>query len=211
MILQQSLNQAWTPWFYGKLDTRDYKQIKWLNDKYILLYGVIIAGFMLLAPDVIYLFTEKSYWPCLYSLIPLAISIFAELLYSIPTSVEYYNKKTKYIMTATLITVALNILLDIIFIKIFGYHGAAYATSMSKLVLFLMHLHFSRKLDSNEMFSRKVVVISVLALCILNALIVLTLDIWFLRYIILILMLFPVSYYLLKNRTVLTSKLRDNS
>lgn len=209
MVLQQSLHQAWTPWFYGKLDAKDYSQIRWLNDRYIILYGVIIAGFMLLAPDVIHLFTEQSYWPCIYSLVPLAISIFAELMYSIPTSVEYYNKKTTYIMKATLITVVLNLLLDVLFIKLFGYHGAAYATAISKIILFLMHLYFSRKLDQNAMFSWKVAMPSFAALAVLNVVVVTTINIIFIRYTILIAILIPAGWYMMKNKTALLGKLRE--
>lgn len=209
MVLQQSFSQAWTPWFYGKLDAKDYKQIRWLNDRYILLYGVIIAGFMLVAPDVIHIFTEQSYWPCIYSLVPLAISVFAELMYSIPTCVEYYNKKTTYIMTATLITVVLNIILDVIFIKIFGYHGAAYATVLSKIILFLMHFYFSKKLDQNTMFSGKVAVMSFVLLAVLSVIIVNTIDLIVLRYGIMIGIMIPAGLYTIKNKNVLLSKIRE--
>jgi len=209
MVLQQSFNQAWTPWFYGKLEAKDYKQIRWLNDRYIVLYGVIIAGFMILGPDVIRLFTEKSYWSCIFSLLPLAISVFAELIYSIPVSVESYNKKTTYIMTATLITVVINIVLDVFFIKTFGYHGAAYATALSKLILFLIHVHFSRKLDKNAMFSGKVVVLCILVLAMLNIVIITTMDLVFIRYIILATVMILAGWYTIKNREAMLSKLRE--
>ena len=209
MVLQQSLSQAWTPWFYGKLDAKDYEQIRWLNNRYIVLYSIIIAGFMLLAPDVIHLFTEQSYWPCVYSLVPLAISVFAELMYSIPTSVEYYNKRTTYIMTATLITVVLNIFLDVVFIKLFGYHGAAYATALSKVILFLMHLQFSRKLDKNALFSGMVAVICFAMLSLLTITIVNTIDLFVIRYAILISMLIPAGWYTIKNKDLLISKIKE--
>ena len=210
MVLQQSLHQAWTPWFYGKLETKDYKQIQWLNDRYIMLYGVIIGGFMLISPDIIHMFTERNYWPCVYSLVPLSIGVFAELLYGIPASVEYYNKKTTYIMTATLITVILNILLDILFIKTIGYHGAAYATAFSKIFLFLLHLHFSRKLDRNEIFSKQVVIISIGALALLNAITVMLEDNMIIRYGVLILLVIPVAVYLLKKRKIIFNQMKEN-
>lgn len=209
MILQQSLAQAWTPWFYGKLDAKEYNQIRWLNNRYIILYGAVIAAFMLLAPDVIHIFTEKSYWASVYSLLPLAISVFAEMLYSIPTSVEYYNKKTKYIMTATVITVAINIVLDILFIWMFGYIGAAYATAISKMILFLMHYYFSRKLDKNRLFDGKVVVISIAFLAVLNVLTIFAINNSIVRFIILLSILIPVGWYAWRKKTLLLQKLRE--
>ena len=208
LVLQQSLQQAWVPWFYERLESKDYKQIVWLNDRYIFLYGFVIAGFMLVSPDIIHIFTEQSYWPCVFSLVPLSICVFGELLYSIPTSVEYYNKKTKYIMMATLITVVLNLLLDIVFIKCFGYHGAAYATALSKLLLFLMHLFFSRRIDKNWMFSKTVVVLSLLILAVLNCVIVFCIDLLLVRYGILLLLIVTCGSYLIKNKNALLSQLK---
>ena len=209
MVLQQSLAQAWTPWLYSKLDAKEYKQIQWLNNRYIILYGAVIAIFMLMAPEIIRIFVEKSYWECIYSLIPLAISVFAELLYSIPTHVEYYNKKTTYIMTATLITVVINIVLDVLFIWTFGYIGAAYATAISKIILFLMHYHLSKKIDKNSMFSGRVVVISIIALATLNVVILFTLDQFAMRYIFLLGIMVPVGRYVLKNKKILFQKLKE--
>lgn len=209
MVLQQSFSQAWTPWFYSKLEKKEYDQIKWLNNKYIIIYGVIIAGFMLLAPDVVHLFTDSDYWDCIYSLIPLAISVFAELLYSIPVSIEYFHKKTERIMTATLITVGLNILLDIVFIKLFGYHGAAYATVLSKIILFIMHYYFAKRLDTSEMFNNFIILVCVMILCIINTVILFTLDIFFIRYIILAVVLLPFTWYIMKNKDVLLAKLKE--
>ena len=209
MVLQQSFSQAWTPWFYEKLEAKEYEKIRWLNNRYIVLYGVLIACFMIVAPDVVRLFSEQNYWPCIYSLVPLAISVFAELLYSIPTNVEYYNKKTTYIMTATLISVVLNIVLDVIFIKEFGYHGAAYATVLSKILLFLTHLYFSRRLDKNAMFSAKVVLISLAVLTVLTVIIINSVNLFVLRYAILILIVLPAGWYTIKNRDVLLRRFKE--
>lgn len=209
LVLQQSFGQAWLPWFYGKLDAKDYKQIRWLNNRYIMLYGVIIAVFMLLVPDLIHILTAQSYWPCIYSLVPLAISVFAELMYSIPTSVEYYNKKTTYIMIATLITMVLNIVLDVAFIKGFGYHGAAYATTLSKIFLFLIHLRFAFRLDKNVMFSGKITVFCFVTLTMLNVIIVTTVDMIFVRYTILVAMLSLAGWYSLQNKELVLSKMRE--
>lgn len=209
LILQQSFCQAWTPWLYRKLEAKDYKQIRWLNNRYIIFYGVIIAGFMLLVPDIIHLFIAEEYWGSIYSLVPLAISVFAELLYSIPTSVEYYNKNTNFIMTGTLITVVINILLDVLFICMFGYHGAAYATVLSKVILFLIHYWFSKKLDKNSMFSKMVTVICLGVLATLDVVIVITVEIFYIRYIVLATMLIPAGVYILKCKDALLAQFKE--
>lgn len=208
MVLQSSFSQAWTPWFYDKLEKKEYESVRFLNNRYIILYGAIIAMFMLVSPEVIRLLTDKVYWVCIYSLAPLAISVFGEMLYSIPANVEYYNKKTTYIMVGTLITVVINILLDIIFIQSFGYFGAAYATSISKLILFLMHYFFSRRIDRNKVFGNGVAAAALLVLVIINVVVVLGVERYILRYAILISFIAAGGWYIWKNRSILLYKLR---
>lgn len=209
-VLQSSLAHAWTPWFYEKLDKGKYERICWLNDRYIVGYGGIIAIFMLISPELVRLFTEKSYWGSIYSLLPLAISVFGEMIYSLSASVEYYYKKTTYMMVGTIITVVINIILDIAFIFLIGYTGAAYATALSKMTLFLMHYRFSKKLDKNNMFSGKVVFISIMALAVLNVMVLLTLDQFIVRYIFLLSIMIPVGWYMFKNKKLLIQKLKED-
>lgn len=159
-VLETSFSQAWTPWFYEKLQNKDYESIQRLNDKYIIAFAFVIAMFMLVSPDVVHIFTNENYWSSVLSLLPLTISVFGEFMYSIPTSVEYFNKKTTYIMVATLITVVINIALNYVFISMIGYMGAAFATAVSKTILYLIHSRFAHKIDENNLFHNRVVISS---------------------------------------------------
>lgn len=208
MVLQSSLVQAWTPWFYDKLDKKDYISIRWLNNRYIVLYGAIITVFILISPEIVYLFTSKNYWSSIYSLVPLSISVFGELLYSIPTHVEYYNKKTTYIMTGTLIAVMINIILDILFILWFGYIGASYATTISKLILFLMHYFLARRVDKNTVIDRSIVIFMLFFLAGINILTVTSIRIVILRYIIIMIICGISGCYIWMNKKRLYSYIR---
>jgi O-antigen/teichoic acid export membrane protein len=182
MIFQSSLESAWAPWFYDKLYNREYGSIKKVNDQYIAFFGVVIAAFMIISPELIRIFTNKAYWDSVYSLIPLCMSVFTEMLYSLAVNIEYYNKKTWMITGGTLIAVVVNIVLNIVFINLFGYIGAAYGTVISKLVLFGIHWAFSRKVDSHPIFSTKYILASVTGLMILNILLVNTVNLYLVRY-----------------------------
>lgn len=166
-VLETSLSQAWAPWFYQKLNEKKYEAVRKLNDVYILVFACIIAGFMIVSPDLTCIFTRESYWESILSTLPLAVSVFGEFLYSIPASVEYYYKKTTYLMSATMITAAANIILNFLFIRRMGYAGAAFATMLSKLLLFLMHCGFACRADRNRMFHGKTVAGSLIFLIML--------------------------------------------
>ncbi len=182
MILQSSFESAWSPWFYNKLDEKDYVSIRKVNNIYIVAFAVIIAEFMLVCPEIIHIFTNESYWDSVYSLIPLAVSVFCEMLYCLPVNVEYYNKKTNYILAGTLITVVINITLDFLFISLFGYIGAAYATTVSKLLLFLCHCHLVKKIDNNAVYNKEIVVVTLLILSVINVFAVLTVKYILIRF-----------------------------
>lgn len=158
LTLQASLNSAWQPWLYNELEKKNNTAIQKMNHVYIILFAVITAELCLIAPEIIHLCADERYWDSIYSLAPLLISVFGEMLYSIPVSLEYFHKKTMYIMTGTLICAACNIVLDILFIHWWGYIAAAYATMLSKLLLFLLHYLFSRKTDAIHMFQKRYVV-----------------------------------------------------
>ena len=208
MVIQSSFESAWAPWFYDKLDKKDYLSIRKLNDKYILLFVAIIAEFILVCPEIIRIFTNKAYWNSMYSLIPLSISVFGEMLYSLPVNIEYYNKKTNFILTGTIFVASLNIVLDIIFVYTWGYIGAAYATTISKLLLFVFHWIFAKKVDSNDIFSKRVVIGSIVGLTCLNCFTVFTVNMIGFRIIAFVVIGILFVYSVLKNKDLLKSFLK---
>lgn len=164
LTLQTSLHSAWQPWFYDELEQKRYSAIRSVNHEYIMIFSVITAEFCLITPEIIHIFTNEAYWDCIYSLVPLSISVFGEMLYSIPVSLEYFHKKTTYIMAGTLACTVCNIALDVVFIQNFGYIAAAYATMLSKLLLFLFHYLLSTRIDAAPLFRKRYVLISMVFL-----------------------------------------------
>ena len=210
MILQSSLDSAWAPWFYEKLKAKDYESVRKVNNSYIVLFALMIAGFMVIAPEIIYIFTEKSYWESIYSLIPLSMSVFAEMLYSIAVNVEYFNKKTWMITQGTVIAIVINIFLDIVFIKMFGYIGAAYGTVLSKFALFIIHWLFSKKIDKNAVFSTRPVVGCILGLAVWNVFVVICVEQVIVRYCAVAVLIIFGIVFLLKNKNMLLTALQKS-
>lgn len=67
--------------------------------------------------------------------------------YSLYVNVEHYYKKTKGVTVNTLIAAGCNIILNLIFIPIFGYVAAAYTTLVSYFVALLLHARCSKKIE----------------------------------------------------------------
>ncbi len=203
MVLQVSLENAWAPWFYEKFKNKEYVKIREFNNYYIILFAIIIAGFMVVSPEIVHIFTEFSYWDSIYSLIPLSMGVFAEMLYGLVINIEYYNKKTWMIAKGTIITIIINLVLDIIFIRMFGYVGAAYGTMISKFVLFFIHWIFSRKIEKNKIFNDRYIIICISILIIINIMTIIFINDIFIRYILAVILLIIGIRIFMKNKKIL--------
>ena len=77
---------------------------------------------------------------------PIAVGVFLTSAANLYSNVLLYLKSSKYIMYASIIAAALNIVLNYIFIGIFGYMAAAYTTMLSYMVMFSLLYYWSNKL-----------------------------------------------------------------
>lgn len=127
-IIKLSINDALTPWIYDSLKKKNYQSIKKNTVMVMLLVMAMAFLFVLFAPEIIYIVGSQKYMEAIYVIPPVAASVFFTFLYNLFSSVEFYYEKTKEIMVASLTAALSNIILNYIFIKIFGYVAAGYTT-----------------------------------------------------------------------------------
>ena len=77
---------------------------------------------------------------------PIAAGVFFTSYANIYSDIAIYYKKTKYVMYPTLVAAIANIILNYIFINIFGYQAAAYTTLISYILLSVLQAFWARKL-----------------------------------------------------------------
>lgn len=204
-VLVTSIDNAWAPWFYGKLRNREYKEVSKINSYMVLAFGIMTCLFMLVSPDIIKIMSDSSYWNSIYSLIPLTLSTMFNFAYLIPVNLEYFHKKTIYVSISTLITAVLNIILNFFFISFMGYIGAAYATCISKLVLFVMHCLVINKLQKERVANIKMIIVSFILTIIVGVFVLNYVDNYLFRYIVFIL-LFIISCLFIKKFDLLPKR-----
>ena len=197
-VLVTSVDNAWAPWFYEKLQSKCYDEVVKYNNYMVILFSFATIVFMFISPEVIRIMTNVSYWDSIYALSPLLVSVLFNFFYLIPVNFEYYNKDTKYIAYSTVLTTIINIFLNYILIKGTGYIGAAYATCISKLILLLMHWRKAWKIENIRLMGIKEIflcsMISVIS-CILVS--VLNMHLW-IRYMILFIIFIIAFLYMSK-------------
>ena len=81
---------------------------------------------------------------------PVAMSVLFQTMYTFFGNIEFYYEKTKLVMTASLIVAILNIILNAIFIPIFGFAAAGYTTLICYVFYSIVHYLFMLQICRKE-------------------------------------------------------------
>ncbi len=169
VVIVGAFDNAWAPWYFDNLIKNNLDYIRKNNNILITLFCFLCALLMLISPELISIMSDKQYWDAGYVFSPLLVSVYFNFLYLFPVNYEYFSKKTGYIAYSTVITAILNIGLNYVFIIKFNYYGAAYATAISKVVLFFMHKKKAESLGGKNLMSSKLLLLSAFSLSLLSA------------------------------------------
>ena len=143
-IVNTSINNAYVPWSYDRLKNNGGEGIRRVSTA---LLGLVAGANVLLiwlAPEAVYLLAAPQYADAIWSLAPIAMSVFFFFAYTLFVDVEIYYGSNHLIAAASICAAALNIALNALFIPIFGYVAAAYTTLVSYFATMLLHLFFLR-------------------------------------------------------------------
>lgn len=134
-----SLNSATTPWIYKMLKTGNIKEIVNKSTPLLILIFTINLLLMLISPEIVLLFGSTSYANAVFVVPPVASSCFFIYLYGFLSFPEFYYEKTSFLMISSVFSAIINIILNYIFIPIFGFVAAAYTTMICYALYGLFH------------------------------------------------------------------------
>lgn len=138
-IIYSALNNTWVPFYFEDLKENKIDVIEGKTKNYIFIFTALSIGFMLLSPDVIKLFAGEDFWSGI-SLVPFfALANYMIFLYSFPVNYEFYHGKSIHIALGTAGAAIINCTLNYLFIPRMGMAGAAFATFISYIVLWIFH------------------------------------------------------------------------
>ena len=141
-VLRNSLDMVWGPWCYKQLSSNDNSMIKKRAAQYAGGICILSCLLILISPEIVFILGSKEYISAKYSAIPLIVASFFVMLNTLPTHVLYFYKKTKFVSLSAIMATVLNVVLNVIFIKLYGYIAAAYTTTASYLLLFILNFIF---------------------------------------------------------------------
>lgn len=133
------LNSAITPWMYKKIKNHDIGSMRKVLHVLVLCVAGIAIMLMLVSPELVLVFGSSKYQTAVYVIPPVAASVFFIFLYGILSLPQFYYEKTQFLMVASIIAAGVNVILNLIFIKLFGYVAAGYTTLVCYIVYSLGH------------------------------------------------------------------------
>lgn len=154
-VVSTSFNVAWVPYLYEMLKKQQFIELQQRAKKYLGCYTFISCGFLLVMPEIVKILANKTYWECIPLVIPLTIGEFFRFLYYFPVNYEFYSKQNQWIAFATVLTGAINIVLNFLWIPSYGMYGATLATLISYILCFVFHEIVAKKLIGNFYLKEK--------------------------------------------------------
>lgn len=143
-VITTSLDGVWVPWFTERLKNREIKSINDLAVDYINLMTYAMVGVMFVGPEVVKLLASSKYWEGISIIPPVVLANYIIFAYTLYVNIEHFYKKTPYITVNTLIAAGSNLILNYIFIPLYGYVAAAYTTLFSYLLAFVLHARYAK-------------------------------------------------------------------
>ncbi|WP_147566355.1 lipopolysaccharide biosynthesis protein [Clostridium tyrobutyricum] len=161
VMFNTALLQTIEPWLYKKIKNKQIEDIAQVAYPAFILIAIANITLIAFAPEVVAIFAPTEYYDAIYVIPPVAMSVFFMFSYTFFAVFEFYFEKTKLIAVATSLGAMLNIILNYIFIKIFGYYAAGYTTLVCYMIYAAFHFIFMKiicrkKLDNAQPYDTKI-------------------------------------------------------
>ncbi|MBN2470832.1 MAG: oligosaccharide flippase family protein [Anaerolineae bacterium] len=138
-MLWQSLNSAWVPWFFARMNAGEQAIIRRRARQYFLSFWALAAALIVLLPWPLGLIIPEDYRASL-PLIPVIMAgSFILLPYSLYVNVAFYARATGLLSAGTVAASAVALGLNVLLIPRFGILAAAWVTVAGYGLLFLVH------------------------------------------------------------------------
>ena len=186
-IIMTSVSSAIQPWVFEKIKQGEFKSIRKSTNLFMILPAVLSVMVSLAAPEALMILAPASYQAALWIFPSVAASVFFNSLYLCFANFESYYEKPMYFSVATITGAAVNVILNYIFIPIFGFVAAGYTTLVCYVLFAVMHYLFMRmvcreKLNGVKIFDMKFLVMLSFVVILLSLGVTVTYEFPIVRY-----------------------------
>ena len=155
-VLLAAINGSRVPWSYEQLRDRIYGPLRKLSNGLCLVMGAITLMAALLSPDLIRILGTAEYKMAIYVIPVVALGVYYTYCYDMFCTVEFYYGATRYVMVASVVGALVNVILNAVFIPVFGFIAAAYTTLFSYMIFMLMHYVFMHRVMKEQSIEEEI-------------------------------------------------------
>ena len=130
-----AINASFVPYLYQNIEKKEDHSVRKISFTLISAYAFVAVFLVLVAPEIVRILATEEYYGAIYIMPPIAAGVFLTSVSNMYSNVLLYLKSSKHIMYASMIAAAANIVLNYIFIKIYGYMAAAYTTMVCYMIM----------------------------------------------------------------------------
>lgn len=145
-LITGAVNSSVTPYIYKTMKSGKVENLKNRATAVVLFVAIMTLGMICFVPDIFMLLLPENYYPALKVIPPVTAAAFFLFLYPLFGSIEFYFEKNWYVTTASVIGAIMNICLNYIFIKQYGFMAAAYTTLFCYICFSICHYFFMKKI-----------------------------------------------------------------
>ena len=154
-MFNTALLQTFEPWLYKKIKRREIGDISRAAYPAFAIIAAVNLLLIAFAPEAVAIFAPREYYDAIYVIPPVAMSVYFMFSYTFFAVFEFYYEKTKLVAAASMSGAVLNIILNYIFIRIFGYYAAGYTTLFCYIVYAGAHFAFMTRICRARLDGRK--------------------------------------------------------
>lgn len=150
-MFNSALLQTLEPWLYKKIKAQKIKDIAQIAYPSFIVIAAVNLVLIAVAPEIVRLFAPEAYYDAIWVIPPIASSVYFMFSYTFFAVFEFYYEKTKLVAIATCTGAILNIVLNYIFIGLFGYYAAGYTTLVCFICYSLFHFYMMQKICKEKL------------------------------------------------------------
>ena len=186
-LITNAINSSFAPYQYQKISSKEYRLLAKRANQVLLFVAVMLGVIMLFSREIVLIFGGTKYLESVQVIIPICIGVFFNYTFQLFARVqEYYERKLTVVIPSILCAV-LNLILNYIFIRLYGYQAAAYTTFFCYALFCLVHYIFYRKvcreiLDGEQLYDVKGILLISVGVTVVGAAIMFINNILWLKY-----------------------------
>ena len=197
-IVWSAINSSLVPYTYEHCKQRDFTPVAKLTSLLLAVFAYFTLFASLIAPEMIRIMATPEYMEAIYVIPPIIIGVFFQVHYFIYANLVYYYKKPRYVMYASVTAATLNIILNYLFIPLYGYVAAAYTNMLAYVIQAVIDFFAMRKAVGFNIYNIKFI-IGLSSVVIVSSLVVMSLyPLTLIRYLLIIVL--TLLFFIYKNK-----------